>query len=122
MSLAMPNIRLAYMYRDASNYKFHEEVILSNPDGLSVKQIETQIVAILKTTALFPDMLLFRPEWIGLPTAFPFIEYGKDKDDHDWHEVVLIEKSYEIEDDPRTRSVSQFLSDLERVHFDPATH
>lgn len=113
------NIRFAYMYRDGSNYKFHEEIVLSNPDRLSVKAIDAKIVIILGDTSTFADTLLFRPEWIGLPTAFPFTQYGRNADDHDWHEIVLIEASDDAADDPRGRSIEQLLSDLERAHVKP---
>lgn len=34
---AKPNIRFVYLYRDASNYKQHGEVILSNEMQLSIE-------------------------------------------------------------------------------------
>ncbi len=104
------------MYRDGSNYKFHEEIILSNPNRLSMRAINSKIALILRDTSPFADTPLFRPEWIGLPTVFPFTAYGRNDDDHDWHEIVLIEASDDAPDDPRGRSIAQLLLDLERAH------
>jgi hypothetical protein len=38
-----PNIRFAYMYRDAGNYKQHGEIIFSNKNQLVLDEVEKQI-------------------------------------------------------------------------------
>jgi hypothetical protein len=48
-----PNIRFAYMYRDASNYKQHGEVIFSNEKQLPVDEIEKKVRACMNDGEFF---------------------------------------------------------------------
>ena len=49
----MTNLRFAYMYRDASNYKQHGEAIFSNEKQLAVDEVEKQIRACLNDGEYF---------------------------------------------------------------------
>ena len=48
-----PNIRFAYLYRDASNYKQHGEVIFSNEKQFAVDEIEKRIRSFLSDGLFF---------------------------------------------------------------------
>ena len=49
----MTNFRFVYMYRDASNYKQHGEVILPNETQRSVEEVDTQIRSVLSDGLFF---------------------------------------------------------------------
>lgn len=43
MSDLLNNIRFSYLYRDYGNYKLFGETVFSNPEKLSLTEIEDQI-------------------------------------------------------------------------------
>lgn len=105
------NIRVEYLYRDASNHKRWAEVVFENPGDLPVAEVEEKFSEATKRWRLFPDVLHFRPEEAGLPTCyFTEIGYSENEDDMDLHEVHRIVGT----DQPSTdgRSIDRFLSDL----------
>lgn len=105
-----PNIRFAYMYRDASNYKLHGEVILSNEKQLAVEEIEKQIRSLLNEGEYFIARQVHLEE--------RFFDVVSD-DDHPWHEVVVVEATNDPTFDPVPeckRDIAEFLTDLEKAH------
>ena len=105
-----PNIRFAYMYRDASNYKLHGEVILSNEKQLAVEEIEKQIRSLLNEGEYFIARQVHLEE--------RFFDVVND-DDHPWHEVVVVEATSDPTFDPipeHKRDIADFLADLEKAH------
>jgi hypothetical protein len=78
----MQTITFNYLYRDSSNYKNFGSVDFSNPDKLSIEEIE----AIIKLKLI--DGEFFVAEDWGLPTLY-FDEWTED--DHNWHEFLNIE-------------------------------
>jgi ribulose bisphosphate carboxylase small subunit len=105
-----PNIRFAYMYRDASNYKQHGEVIFSNEKQLSVNEIEKQIRSFLN------DGEYFIARQIHLEERFFDTLYD---DDHPWHEFVRLEATDDLTFDPEPelkRDIAEFLVELENAH------
>lgn len=105
-----PNIRFAYMYRDASNYKLHGEVILSNEKQLAVEEIEKQIRSLLNEGEYFIARQVHLEE--------RFFDVVND-DDHPWHEVVVVEATNDPTFDPvpeHKRDIADFLADLEKAH------
>ena len=106
----MTNIRFIYLYRDASNYKQHGEVILSNETQLAVEQIDQQIRSLLS------DGLFFIAQQVQLEERFFAVI---SEDDHPWHEFVQVESTTEPTFDPVPevkRNLAQFLKELEQVH------
>ena len=68
------NTLLEYMYRDASNFKFHERVVVAGE--LTMDDLRPYL-----------DEEYFVPEDVGLPHCRPHHHrYSKD-DDHPWHEL-----------------------------------
>jgi len=105
-----PNIRFAYLYRDASNYKQHGEAIFSNEKQLSVNEIEKQIRSFLN------DGEYFIARQIHLEERFFDTLYD---DDHPWHEFVRLEATDDLTFDPEPelkRDIAEFLVELENAH------
>lgn len=105
-----PNIRFAYMYRDASNYKQHGEAIFSNEKQLLVDEIEKQIRAFLN------DGEYFIARQIHLEERFCDALYD---DDHPWHELLRVEATDDPTFDPEPehiRDIAEFLAELEIAH------
>lgn len=98
--MAIRNIQLNYLYRDAGNYKAFGNEVFSNPDKLSVKEIERQIRTVLI------DEQFFDPSRWGVKRLE--IAEWDDELDHDWHEF----KSFKITHAEATNS--QSISDLIR--------
>ena len=106
----MTNIRFIYLYRDASNYKQHGEVILSNKTLLTVEEIDQQIRSHLS------DGLFFIAQQVQLEERFFAVV---NEDDHPWHEFVQVEATTDPTFDPVPevkRDLAQFLKELEQVH------
>ena len=105
-----PNIRFAYMYRDASNYKQHGEAIFSNETHLPSDEIEKQIRSYLN------DGEFFIARQVHLEERFFEVLYD---DDHPWHEFLGVDASDDPTFDPNhehKRDIAEFLSDLEKAH------
>ena len=105
-----PNVRFAYMYRDASNYKQHGEAIFSNEKQLPVDEIEKQIRSFLN------DGEFFIARQIHLEERFFDALYD---DDHSWHEFVRVEATDDPTFDPEAehkRDSAEFLGELENAH------
>ncbi len=104
------NIRFAYMYRDASNYKQHGEVIFSNEKQLPVDEIEKQIHSCLN------DSEYFIARQVHLEERFFDALYD---DDHPWHEFIRVETTDDPTFDPEPehkRDIAEFLVELENAH------
>lgn len=105
-----PNIRFAYMYRDAGNYKQHGEAIFSNETHLPSDEIEKQIRSYLN------DGEFFIARQVHLEERFFDVLYD---DDHPWHEFLEVDASDDPTFDPdheHKRDIAEFLSDLEKAH------
>jgi hypothetical protein len=106
----MTNIRFIYLYRDASNYKQHGEVILSNETQLAVEEIDQQIRSHLS------DGSFFIARQVQLEERFFAVV---NEDDHPWHEFAQVEATTDPTFDPvpeAKRDIVQFLQELEQVH------
>ncbi|MBI5955339.1 MAG: hypothetical protein HY865_27090 [Chloroflexi bacterium] len=103
-----PNIRFAYMYRDAGNYKQHGEAVFGNKDILPVEDIETQIRSLLQ------DGEFFIARQVQIVERF-FDDLHDD--DHPWHEFVSVTVATDPVFDPdRRREIAEFIADLEKSH------
>lgn len=115
----LPNVAVQYMYRDFSNFKRYEVVSFSNPERISTAEIWRQINEVLESLMWFKEQPIFRPEWVGLPTAFLFSEPGcsRNKDDHDWHEIIEVEETDIAPMLSEGSSISEFIEALRRTHI-----
>ena len=106
----MTNIRFVYMYRDASNYKQHGEVIFPNESLLSIEEIDQKIHSFLS------DGLFFIARQVQVEERFFDVVNG---DDHPWHEYVQVETTAAPACDPipeHKRDIGIFLQDLEQAN------
>ena len=105
------NIRFVYMYRDASNYKQHGEVILPNETQRTVEEVDTQIRSLLS------DGLFFIAQQVQVEERFFDVV---SEDDHPWHEFVVVEATTDPIFDPvpeEKRDISTFLKELDQAHL-----
>ena len=106
----MTNIRFVYMYRDASNYKQHGEVILPNETQRTVEEVDAQIRSLLS------DGLFFIAQQVKIEERFFDVV---SEDDHPWHEYVSVEATANPTFDPvpeEKRDIAQFLKELDQAH------
>ena len=106
----MTNIRFVYMYRDASNYKQHGEVILSNEIQRTVEEVDKQIHSLLS------DGLFFIARQVQVEERFFDVV---SEDDHPWHEFVSVEATTDPTFDPvpeEKRDITNFLKELDQAH------
>ena len=106
----MTNIRCIYLYRDASNYKQHGEVILSNETQMTLEEVDQTIRSHLS------DGSFFIAQQVQLEERFFTVV---NEDDHPWHEFVQVESTTDPIFDPVPeikRDIVQFLQVLEQVH------
>jgi hypothetical protein len=85
------NTELRYIYRDASNYKWIDEVVVSGE--LRFEDFKEYLI----------DREFFIPELVGLKCLTPTI---RNEDDHDWHAILSLT--------PTSRSVD-FISAAELI-------
>jgi len=105
----MSNIKFIYLYRDGANYKSWGEVVFSNPEQLSLDEIEKRLIA-----AFLPDKLFIASQ-ISIPERFLFSEGRYTKYDHCYHEFGCVEICEEIPTDVLGRSINSFVQDVEIV-------
>lgn len=100
------NIKFCYRYRDAANYKQHNEIIFGNPTKLLLPEIEK---AIRKN--LIDESWFVAKKW-DVPDMH-FKEYAWDSEiDHDWHEFdCIVETNESIE----KISIADFLNHIGRT-------
>lgn len=119
--MALPNVKLHYLYRDGSNYKSHATAVFVNPNQLQTKTIWRMLTTAVSDVTLLPDMPYFRPEWVGLPTAFLFEQspYSRNADDHFWHELSGVEETAESCAANLYLPIEAFIQELAQTHKNP---
>ena len=105
----MDNIKFNYLYRDGSNYKSWGEVVFTNPNQLTLEEIETRLI-----NAFLPDKL-FIANQVFIPEQFLFISGKFTKFDHCYHEFDSVEICQENPTDDLGRSINDFLKVVEQV-------
>ena len=103
------NIKLYYIYKDFSNYKKHNEIIFTNPNGKTLAEIESII-----RSHLINERWFYASEWKVPDLHF---ENWDTEEDHFLHEFGSIEEPNQ----PATTSLSieDFLAIINRAqhHF-----
>ena len=103
----MNNIKFNYLYRDGSNFKSWGEVVFSNPENLTVEEIETKLLH------SFLSDKQFIASQISIPEKFLFANGDITKYDHCYHEFYCVEICKENPTDDLERSISDFLKSVE---------
>ena len=88
----MPNIKFAYLYRDAGNYKNYNEIIFDNPTYVSVEIFRTLI------ESKFIDKQWFYAKDLQLPELY-FEEWDRELD-HDLHEFESLTFTNKVSNSP----------------------
>jgi len=101
------NVKLIYLYRDASNYKAWGEIIFRNPDNLNLNEIEERL------RSSFDSCEFFVASQVSIPEVFLFLHYRFTEDDHFFHEFHAVEFTTEQCTDPRDRSIKNFVEQVE---------
>lgn len=102
--MANTTVALRYLYRDAGNYKNFSTVYFSNPDEISIEEIETSI----RECCL--DENWFKPTKWSLPDLHNST-YDAELD-HEFHEIEEIVLCHERPSDERT--IADFIRDIRR--------
>lgn len=84
------NMEITYLYRDASNYKQHEFVVVAVPDSITPEALKAALRQRFAAHQVWPDILHFRPEDLDWPTAY-FEDHDPLGDDLDLHELEDIQ-------------------------------
>ncbi|MEI6749197.1 MAG: hypothetical protein WCM93_08555 [Bacteroidota bacterium] len=88
MSDSSNNIKFSYLYRDGGNYKLFGETIFSNPDNLTLTEIESKI-----KSRLIDGEFFYAKNWSIIPLQFD--KYNEELD-HGWHEYESVEITDEV--------------------------
>lgn len=108
------NLRIDYLYRDASSCNRFSETVFSNPEDLTADDALRELQAAATSWQLFADMIHFRPELVGLETCF-FADAGFDERDDDFELHELHEGRLTSDAPTDARSIEQFIRDLRRA-------
>ncbi|HET7142373.1 MAG TPA: hypothetical protein VFI68_00010 [Anaerolineales bacterium] len=103
----MNNVKFNYLYRDGSNYKSWGEVIFSNPENLTVTEIEEKFLH-----AFLPDKQFIASQ-ISIPEKFLFMGGKFTRYDHCYHEFDCVEVCQEDSNDSLARTITDFLRAVE---------
>jgi hypothetical protein len=103
----MSNIKFVYLYRDGANYKSWGDIVFTNPDQLTLDEIEERL-----DIAFLVDRL-FVAHQISVPEKFLFHDGKFTKFDHCYHEFDAVEICEENPTDELNRSITDFLKDVE---------
>lgn len=112
-------VKFNYLYRDASNYKSWGELIFSNPNNLSIDEIDN------KLRNNFDQEIFFIAHEIGIPELFIYIEKALNEDDHCYHEYDSIEEIQINEEISDSITINKFIEKVKNAHmkgwkaFDP---
>ncbi|MFL9844177.1 hypothetical protein [Flavobacterium rhizosphaerae] len=83
----MPNIKLNYLYRDASNYKQYGSVVFANTNNIAAKTINN----IIKSNLIDGEF------FVAEAWEIPVLYFDNIIDaDHNWHEFQNIEVTAEM--------------------------
>jgi hypothetical protein len=101
-------IRINYLYRDSGNWKKFGNKLFSNPDQLTIDEIERKLLENLI------DQEYFYPDQVGVK-KFKFHRY---LDDNSWYEFESVEILKNGNPKRRVlRSIIDFLIQLEKMKF-----
>ena len=100
------NIKFSYLYRDSGNYKRFGDVIFSNPNNLTILDMEHLI-----RSKLIDGEWFYAQDW-GLPNLH-FEDWDEDLD-HGFHEFESL--SYSKENSNSKISLSDFFKILQSTN------
>ena len=102
-------IKFTYLYRDGSNYKRWGEVILSNPEKLTIREIDKRL------RDAFEQKEFFVAHQLDVPEVFLYADGKVDSDDHCYHEYHSVQEVESSPENASIRSVTDLLLRAEEV-------
>jgi hypothetical protein len=99
-------VKLSYAYRDEANYRRSGEVVLSNPEGLSLEE------AARRLSAAMPDEQYFIARQVRVPDQF-FWPAKLEGSDHAWHTFEGLERVEAEPNDMHGRCLAQLVAEVE---------
>ena len=103
------NTALVYLYRDAANYKEWGRVVFEGPINEELRQ---------RVKSALMSSENFVADAIRVPQLFPYLEADEkfdDRYDHGWHEFHEFEETDEPVDDEASRSIREFVAEVEQA-------
>ncbi len=104
----LANIKISYLYRDASNYKQFATVVLANPSHAMPDEIYATFGIAFRALQLHPDVIHFKPALLGWDDLFFPNHDPEGSDDFDLHELEVITAT---NDTPNTQQTVANLAD-----------
>jgi hypothetical protein len=101
------NILFEYLYRDGSNYKDWGTIVFSNPNQLSISEIDERL------RRAFNGDSLFIAGQIEVPEIFLYKDGNLTSADHCFHEYDHVELTDDAVTDVKERTMSDFLAQVE---------
>lgn len=101
------NIQFEYLYRDGANYKAWGTIVFSNPDELSVSEIDERL------RRAFNSDSQFVASQVEIPEVFLYKDGNLTSDDHCFHEYDHVELTDDAITDVQNRRMSDFLAQVE---------
>jgi hypothetical protein len=102
----MNNVKLNYLYRDASNFKNFASVVFLNPSGMNLLAVSKSL-----EDAFWVDGL-FIANQIRVPEVFLFAKCDISIDDDCFHEFLSVESTQQGPTDTRRRSIDEFVAEV----------
>jgi len=103
----MANVAFTYLYRDGGNYKQAGQIVVSNPEGLSITEVEAELKSLggffIAHQLGIPEVFLWSAETHYDPSeesSWP--DFCINEDDHCWHEFDGLAETSDSLTDPRT--------------------
>ncbi|MCO5184171.1 MAG: hypothetical protein M9928_08000 [Anaerolineae bacterium] len=100
-------MKFNYLYRDAGNYKSWGELIFSNPDELNLEEVDRLL------RLAFDQEIIFIAHQIDVPELFLYAKDDLNDDDHCFHEYDSVELAEVADSRLDSRSIKQFLQQVE---------
>jgi hypothetical protein len=104
----LQTVKFIYLYRDAGNSKAWAEVVFSNPNELSLANIDTRL------GRAFDMGCLFIADQIQIPEVFLYTNGDVIAEDHCFHECYSVELSTDKPTDVNQRSIKSFVELVEK--------
>ncbi len=115
-------VRFNYLYRDGSNFKRWGSVDFSNPEQLTIEEID------IRLRSCFEQESFFIAHQIGIPELFLYVDEPITADDHCYHEYQSVEKIENEHSANPARTIGEFLTIVQTSAaqgwktFDPLDH
>ena len=100
------NIKFEYLYRDGANYKNWGSIVFSNPENMSIQELDS----ILRQS--FEREEFFMAHQLNIDELFFFNKIPATVDDHCYHEYYGMELTDEDVTDHTHRLASEFANQI----------